>query len=315
VKILIWQTAYLGDVILTTPLIKAVKERLKPEKVTFAGRPFILELFRGWDLHLLPFNKGTLESLRAVVRIRGYDVALVPHRSLRSALIIFFSGIPLRIGFDRSELKWAFNRVIPHRWDLHEVDRNLSLLSPLGVPHPERELFLPISEEERRETLKKFGLTEGEYLVINPFANFPLKEWHLEGWKRLINLLRTKVVVVGLAKDVERSRELERSKEVVNLTGRTSLRELMGVISGARLLLSCDSSPVHMANALGVPAITIYTSTSPSYGFYPLIGGYVTNPAPCSPCSPNPKKCRSGTYECLGSITAEAVFEKVKELL
>jgi len=316
VKVLIWQTAYLGDVILTTPLIRTVREELSASKITFVGRPFIEELFSGWDIELIPFNKGFLESFKIVRKIKDHDVAVVPHRSLRTALIIMTSRIPVRVGFDRSEFPSAFTHRVEHRWNMHEVDRNLELLKPLGVSKFIRDTYLPLSDEEKDKTLTGFGLKDEEYIVINPFSNFPLKEPDPGLWLDLIDLLYPlRVVITGVARDRERSKEFEKKKGVLNLTGKTSLRELMAVISGAKLLISCDSSPVHIAGALGTPAVTLYTSTSPDYGFYPLRGSYIVNPAPCSPCSPNPKRCPRGTLECRYSLRSQAVFQSIKKFL
>jgi len=314
VKLLVWQTAFLGDVILTTPVVRTLKRSFSGSEIAFVGRPFILELFKGWDIELIPFSKGVRESFSIVNRIKRYDIAIVPHRSLRTALIMLFSGIPERIGFDRSEFRWAYTRVMKHRWELHEVERNLELLKPLGVKEFVKETYLPLSTEEKERTLERFGLRDKEYLVVNPFSNFPLKGWSLKNWAELIGKLDN-VVVIGLRSDREKVKELKKSVKFIDLVGRTSLRELMAVISGSKIVISNDSSPVHIANALGVPALTIYTATSSEYGFYPLLGRYINNPAPCSPCSPNPKRCRTGTYECLNLPAPHLVLEVLEDLL
>ncbi len=312
-RVLLWQTAFLGDVILATPLVRTLLSH--GHSVTFAGKPFIRDLFKGWDIELLPFSKGLWESFRVVGKLKSYDAAVVPHRSLRTALIMLASGIPMRIGFDRSELKQAYTHVVKHRWDMHEVERNLELLRPLGVTEFIYETYLPLEEEEKRKTLEKFGLTGDDYIVINPFSNFALKEWSLDNWKSLMNKLGHRFVVTGLPEDREKADRLAEGTEFINLVGKTSLRELMAVISGAKLVISNDSSPVHIANALGVPAFTIYTATSSHYGFSPILGSYVNNPAGCSPCSPNPKRCPRRTKECLRLPSPEFVLEVLKELL
>ncbi len=315
-KFLIWQTAYLGDVILATPIIRTLEENFPEAEICFVGRPFIRDLFKSWEVEIVTFSKGLLESFSILKRIRDYDVAIVPHRSLRTALIMLFSGIPERIGFDRSEFRYAFTHVVKHRWDLHEVDRNLELLKPLNPKKFIRETYLPLKREEKRRVLDRFGLKEGGYVLLNPFSNFPLKEWRLENWVELIRGIGDhKVVVTGTKGDEEKAKELERRVPFKNLVGKTSLRDLISIVGGARVVVSNDSSPVHIANALGVPALTIYTATSPRYGFYPLIGSYVENPVSCSPCSPNPKRCRNGTYECLRFPEPKLVLKVLKEFL
>jgi len=308
-RILLWQTAYLGDVVLTTPLIKSLKKNFPKAHIAFVGRSFIKELLKGFDIELIPFDKRIKESFEMLEKIKDYHVAISPHISARTALILFFSGIPIRIGFDRSELSWLYTHRIKHRWDMHEVDRNLELLKPLGIKDFERLPTLMVDEEEKRRVVEKFNLPR-EFVVISPFSNFPLKEWSLENWLELIKRINLPVVVVGKERG-----EIFKDSPVINLVGKTNLRELMSVISISKAVISCDSSPVHMANAFGVPAISIYTATSPDYGFYPLKGYYLKPYLWCSPCSPNPKRCKTGTQACLGKVRVEEVLEKLELVL
>ena len=312
-KILIWQTAYLGDVVLTTPLIRTIKNNLPTAHIAFVGRSFIQELLKGYEIELITFNKSLWESFQILRRIEDFQVAISPHVSARSALILFMSKIPKRIGFDRSELSWLYTHTVKHSWEKHEVDRNLELLRPLGIKKYERMPYLYLYQEEKEKVKRDFALPE-EFIVLSPFSNFPLKEWHLGGWIELSKRISMPAVIVGTKKDVEKSKVFNETK-AINLVGKTSLRELMAVISLSKLVVSCDSSPVHIANALGVPALSLYTSTSPQYGFYPLKGFYLVPNLPCSPCSPNPKRCKTGTQACLTFIRVEDVLEKLTDLL
>ncbi|SNZ15763.1 glycosyltransferase family 9 protein [Hydrogenobacter hydrogenophilus] len=315
-KILIWQTAYLGDVILTTPIIRTLKNNFPDAELGFVGRSFVGELLKGYPIRFIPFNKGFFESFSIIDKIKDHHMVLSPHISARSALLLFLSGIPVRIGFDRSELSWLYTHTVAHTWGKHEVERNLDLLRPLGIRQDSmiKETKLFVDEEETKIVREKFRLPE-EYVVLAPFSNFPLKEWYAEGWIELAQALDLPKVLVGTEKDLRKAMHIEKKAKLINLTGKTSLRELLAVVSGAKLVISSDSSPVHIANALGIPAICVYTSTSPSYGFYPTIGSYLTPQIPCSPCSPNPKKCKTGSYECLKAVSPEDVIKKANFFL
>ncbi len=310
-KILIWQSAYLGDVVLTTPLIRTLKRHFPSSQVAFAGRSFIRELLKGLDVELITFDKGFWESFEVIEKLREYHIAISPHISARSALILFFAGVPTRIGFDRSELKWLYTHIVKHRWGIHEVDRNLELLKPLGIREFERMPYLFVSEEEKKRVRDKFRLPES-FAVLSPFSNFRLKEWNIDRWLELSKRLSITPVIVGA--DTQRASIFDKV-EGINLIGKTSLRELMAVISLSKVVISCDSAPVHIANALGVPALSVYTATSPDYGFYPLIGDYVKPELYCSPCSPNPKVCRTGTQACLSMVGVGDVLKGLERLL
>ena len=310
-KILIWQSAYLGDVVLTTPLIRTLKRHFPSSQVAFAGRSFIRELLKGLDVELITFDKGFWESFEVIEKLREYHIAISPHISARSALILFMAGVPTRIGFDRSELKWLYTHIVKHRWGIHEVDRNLELLKPLGIREFERMPYLFVSEEEKKRVRDKFRLPES-FAVLSPFSNFRLKEWNIDRWLELSKRLNITPVIVGA--DTQRASIFDKV-EGINLIGKTSLRELMAVISLSKVVISCDSAPVHIANSLGVPALSVYTATSPDYGFYPLIGDYVKPKLYCSPCSPNPKVCRTGTQACLSMVGVGNVLKGLERLL
>ena len=262
-------------------------------------------------MELITFDKGFWESFEVIEKLREYHIAISPHISARSALILFMAGVPTRIGFDRSELKWLYTHIVKHRWGIHEVDRNLELLKPLGIREFERMPYLFVSEEEKKRVRDKFRLPES-FAVLSPFSNFRLKEWNIDRWLELSKRLNITPVIVGA--DTQRASIFDKV-EGINLIGKTSLRELMAVISLSKVVISCDSAPVHIANALGVPALSVYTATSPDYGFYPLIGDYVKPKLYCSPCSPNPKVCRTGTQACLSMVGVGNVLKGLERLL
>ena len=139
-KILIIQTAFLGDVILTTPLIPAIKKIMPSGKIDFLtipGSVNILENNPGINEIIIFDKKGRDRGLRGLINTgkrlaqTGYDLCVTPHRSLRSAYLSYASKAQTRIGFDSSAFRPAFTTIIKYRPDLHEIQRNLSLLQPL----------------------------------------------------------------------------------------------------------------------------------------------------------------------------------------
>ncbi len=159
-NILVIQTAFIGDVILTLPLVQVLKEFFAFSKIDVVVVPRSAELLsnhpaiaetivydkRGMDAGLKGFWR-----LLQVIRKRKYDLALLPHRSMRSGLLVFLTGVPLRIGFSKSMARLFYSKSVKYQKDLHEIERNLSLLDGIGIEHHQKVLpNLYPSEQERK---------------------------------------------------------------------------------------------------------------------------------------------------------------------
>ena len=140
-KILVIQTAFLGDVILTTPLVKALREIYPQSFISVLLIPQTAEVFKN-NPHInqliLYDKKGKQRGVKSFFKLvkflkrQNFDLAIIPHRSLRSALLAYLSKIPQRIGFHTSGGSFLYTDEVTYKTDIHEIDRNLSLLSPLG---------------------------------------------------------------------------------------------------------------------------------------------------------------------------------------
>ncbi|MCS7083714.1 MAG: glycosyltransferase family 9 protein [Aquificaceae bacterium] len=303
-KALVVQSAYLGDVVLATSLLNSLWQSKKFEKVAILARPFATELLRGLPYEVIPFNKTLRETFRLISTLKRFDAIISPHRSMRTSLMLFFSGVKKRAGFARAELPFLYPIRVEHLWQEHEIERNLRLAKSLFPWLKLAPTTLFVSQEEKSIVRKKFNLPE-KYVVFAPQSQFELKEW--KRWQELAKLIELPSVVVG-----KREEPIEGA---INLQGQTTIREFLAIISMSSAVISCDSSAVHVANALKVPALCIYTSTGPEYGFYPLYGRYLKPSLSCSPCSPNPKRCKTKTYECLRAIEPKLVARELSLLM
>ncbi|MEN3034625.1 MAG: glycosyltransferase family 9 protein [Aquificaceae bacterium] len=299
-KVLVVQSAYLGDVVLSTALLNSLWQSKRFEEVAILARPFATELLKGLPCRVIPFNKTLKETFRLIKVIKDFDAIISPHRSMRTSLMLFFSGVKKRAGFARAELSFLYPNRVEHLWQEHEIDRNLKLARSLFPWLKKAPMTLFVSKEEKALAREKFKLPEN-YVVLAPQSQFKLKEW--KRWQELIRLIDLPCVIIG-----KRDEPIEGG---INLQGKTSIREFMAIISMSKAVISCDSSAIHVANALNVPALCIYTSTGPQYGFYPVYGKYLTPEISCSPCSPNPKRCITKTYQCLKAIEPERVAREL----
>ena len=333
-RILVVQTAFLGDVVLTTPLFRALRRRFPEARldalVTPAAAPLVEE-----NPHLdavLTYDKrgrDLLPGLARRLRGEGYDLLLAPHRSHRTALLGWMSRIPLRIGFRDGGFGLLYHRRVPRPLDRHEVDRNLELLRGIGQePQPEdRVLHVGYTDREAREVegvLGGAGVAPDEPVAaLAPGSVWATKRWTVEGFAAVGRGLRHRgyrVVLLGGPGDREVARQVARGigPGVVDAAGRTSLKALAAWMDRVALLVTNDSSPLHVAAARGTPVVAVFGATTLDLGFGPFHGRsrVVQADLPCRPCGLHGgRTCPEGHFRCMRDIPPEAVLEACDELL
>ncbi|HDK35543.1 MAG TPA: glycosyltransferase family 9 protein, partial [Bacteroidetes bacterium] len=281
-RVLIIQTAFLGDVILSLPVVDELRANLTDFQLDYLAIPAVanvLENFPGID-RIISYDKRKSEkSLKAFLKkvqflkAQKYDLVLLPHRSWRSAILAKWAKIPVRIGFNKSWASFLYTHVIPYGEDVHEVNRNLSLLQPLGIVLNKKSgLHLQINSEDdtRVDAIwQAFHLNSGQPCVaIAPGSVWVTKRWFPDRFARLIRELTAKgiqVVLIGGPADLEVGRELQEAvpDRVVNLIGKLSPRESAEAIRRCDVLVANDSAPVHLASAVGTKVVDIYGPTIP----------------------------------------------------
>ncbi|MCI0706139.1 MAG: lipopolysaccharide heptosyltransferase II [Ignavibacteriae bacterium] len=334
-RILIVQTAFLGDVVLTLPLAQVLKEYFTSSKIDMLVVPRSADLIRTHSVlnEALVFDKyGADRGVRGFMRLvrrlkeRQYGLAVVPHRSMRSALLTFLAGIPLRIGFDKSTGRILFNKTVRYRKDLHEVERNILLLKAIGIEHSARVLpRLYPSESDRMKVnaiLDDLELPNTRNLIaVAPGTVWNTKRWLKERYAGLAGLLANEqfdVVLVGGKEDeglCEDIRNMNTSSRIYNAAGKLSTLQSAELIRRCQLLVCNDSAPMHFAAAVGTPVVSIFGATVPEFGFAPYGKNDIiveTRGLKCRPCSKHGgDECPIKTFECMKNITEEIVFQKV----
>ena len=333
--ILVVQTAFIGDVILTLPLVQALKGPSASIDVMVIPRSAELLANHPAIREVIVFDKrgrdsgpaGVLKMARDLRR-RKYDAAFVPHRSLRSAALVRLSGIRRRIGFDTSAGSFLFTDTVHYQPALHEVDRCLSLLGVMGIPQRERPLpsLFPSSKDrsEVDEFFRESGLTGESSLVgIAPGTVWNTKRWPEDRFAGLVAECRAaglSVVLIGGREDAPLCERICRSESgLSSAAGRLTLLQSAELIRRCRVLVSNDSAPMHLAVAMRTPVVALFGATVPEYGFAPYGHRDVvleTTGLSCRPCSVHGgDRCPIGTFECMMNISSATVFEKVLQIL
>jgi len=326
------QTAFIGDVILITPLIKAVRSLYPNALIDALVVPACASLLaNNPHLHAVisyPKRKNALWTmLQMIKRLRNnlYDLAISPHSSGRTHLLLYFSKIPIRIGFDRSLFPWLLTAKIPHPVGIHKIEKNLKLLSLISKQEFSRqsELFPAPQDFATADELLK-PLKPKSVIAMAPGSIWATKCWPLEHYKQLAKQLMEAdfgIVLIGGAGDKDKCSAVEQyllannpAASVVNLAGKTTLLESAAVISKAKLMICNDSGALHIANAMQTRVYAFFGPTVQSIGYYPYREGdrVFETALDCRPCgSHGHHKCPLTHHNCMRLITSESVLQAV----
>ncbi|MBI3610831.1 MAG: lipopolysaccharide heptosyltransferase II [Nitrospirae bacterium] len=335
-RILVIQTAFLGDVVLTTPLFQVLRDRFPTAYLAALVIPGTREVLSGLPILNDVFvydKKGRdrgLKGLRSVARslkAKRFDVCLLPHRSLRSALVAFMAGIPQRIGFVQSPGSFFYTRRVWRDGSRHEVRRNLELLKPLAPDLPLEatastvRLWVASTDEDRdwaNHCLAEHGLgTNDRMIAIAPGSVWATKRWIPEGFAAVIDGLMSrynrKILLVGSRDDVPAVDKVTTHcrQKPVNLAGKTTLRQLAAVLKRCELLITNDNGAMHVGVAQDIPIVAVFGSTTLGLGYGPLTerAVVVERDLRCRPCGKHGHAaCPLDHFNCMKQITAEEVI-------
>ncbi|MFH1724159.1 MAG: glycosyltransferase family 9 protein [Elusimicrobiota bacterium] len=338
-RVLIVQTSFLGDALLTLPLARRVAEIIGGCRISVLTRPETVSVFQRspWIDEVIEDDKrGASASAAGLLRLardlrgRGFDLALVAHRSFRSALLAWLAGIPHRIGFTSSAGSFLFHQKVFFPWGMPDLERNLALLLPLKPDlRADREdsLYLASAKNSRAiaARLAESGIGPGDRLVgIHPGSVWPTKRWLPERYALLVNRLvreaGVRVVIVGGPGDRELAGRIARAADVAALdwTGKTTLPELLELAGRLSLLVTNDSGPMHITAAHGVATLAIFGPTTRELGFFPYGEGHRVLEADlaCRPCGLHGSRaCPEGHFLCMGLISVDEAYRNAVELL
>ncbi|MBU0759896.1 MAG: lipopolysaccharide heptosyltransferase II [Candidatus Omnitrophica bacterium] len=338
-RILIVRTDRIGDVVLSTPVITAVRAAFPEAYIAVmvspqtreivSGNPYLNEVI-AYDK--ISKHKEFLKTFLFANWLRGkrFDLALILHSTIRINIICCLAGIPRRIGYARGKMDFLLTHrleYVKRLGEKHEIEYSLDVLRSLGVKAEPSPLVMPLKESVVKEAdslLFESGLKKDErFVVISPGASCVSRIWPSANFARLADILKEcfglSTVLVSGPEEVkigEKVRESMSSKPVF-LCGRTSLGVLAAVLKRASLLISNDSGPVHIACVVKTPVISIFSrkqkGLSPTrWGPYGERNAIIHKDVGCVKCLAH--NCSKG-FLCLYSITVEEVLEKARELL
>jgi lipopolysaccharide heptosyltransferase II len=336
-NLLIRSTNWIGDAVMTTPAVRAIRKHFPNTHITLLAKPWVAPVFKNSEHidQLLIYDdegrhKGISGKFRLVRDLKKYhfDAAILLQNAFEAAFITFLAGIPLRIGYNRDARQMLLTHAIPCSNNIkneHQTKYYLNILKGIEIEAGNQVLYLRLSQNDRslsEQILHENGISMDDTIVgINPGATYgPAKQWPYDRFARLADRVQTfsesRVIIFGGPDDKELGERISKKmlRPPVDLSGKTSLGEAMALIEKCTLFITNDSGLMHVAAALNVPLVAIFGSTNPvTTGPLGINSRVVQITMECSPCLKS--ECPKGHFNCMAQIGVDMVFEVVKEML
>jgi heptosyltransferase-2 len=349
-KILIRGVNWIGDAVMTMPAIRALRKAFPESKISLLVKPSVSPIFEAdpnIDEIILLYEdrfKGVIGKLRLamILKKKGFSKAILLQNAFDAALTTFLAGIPERIGYNRDGRGFFLTKPIPFNNDdrkIHHIDYYLNLLKSAGITADFSKPWIYLSLEERLKAREKLSLLKRPILGINPGATYgSAKRWFPERFAEVANWFVKEtggsVIIFSGKGEVDTAKEIEitmlkswkdknfsvsqplnfSTSQLLNLAGKTSLRELISLIFECDVFVTNDSGPMHIAYTVGTPLVAIFGSTDPKLtGPLGNSNKVIKADFACSPCFE--RTCKNSDMRCMYAVTSEDVYFAVKEIL
>ncbi|NQT90818.1 MAG: lipopolysaccharide heptosyltransferase II [Candidatus Omnitrophica bacterium] len=333
-RILIIEVNWVGDVLFTTPAIRAIRQH-NPDSFIAAlvvgrcaemleGNPHINEI--------IPFeedgaHRGIIGKISLILALRskGFDTVISFHRSMSRMLMCALAGIPRRIGYYTKKRSWLLSDPVDMpKAQPHRVEYFLNIVRPAGIDteNKDYEFFVPDeSIASADEILEANGIAgDEEFFIINPGGNWPPKRWLKENFARLCEGLKSrygkKILITGARKDEQLGWDIvgESNNSAISICAKTNLKELAAIMRKAALVIANDSGPMHIAVSQKTPVVTLFGPTLPAitgpYGTseYIVLHEWDECDIPCYDMN-----CED--YRCMKAISVDDVLAAAERLI
>jgi heptosyltransferase-2 len=316
-KFLIIQTAFIGDVILATPVVEKLKSHYPDAQIDF--------LLRNGNERLLENNPHInriyaldkkrnkfLHVQRAIgwIRANRYDHLINLQRFFTTGLISFLSGAKEKSGFDKNPFSFSYDYKVPHDIGTgkHEIERNIEVVAPITDGEFVKPRLYPSAEHYNKVSQYQMH----EYLCIAPASVWFTKQFPRDKWVKLLDKLDRRYIVylIGGPEDFDFCHHIIQetsNKDIYNLCGKLNFLETAALMKSAVMNYVNDSAPLHIASAMNAPVTAIFCSTVPRFGFYPVSEHSrvveIDTDLYCRPCGLHGfKACPEGHFKCAREI-------------
>ena len=337
-KILIRSTNWIGDAIMTTPAVRTIRQNFPGTEITLLALPWVADVFRASPRvdRILSYERTGRHAglqgkftLAAELRREHFDAAILLQNAFEAAFITLLAGIPIRAGYTtdgRGLLLTHGVRRAAEIKKLHQVHYYQEMVRGLGCVPGADDLELVVPREGdawATEFLREAAANGREIIGLNPGASYgPAKRWPAEKFAALARELNRSpdslLLLFGTSADQQAAAEIKGAcpdkDRVMDLTGRTTLAQAMGLISRCHAFVTNDSGLMHVAAALATPTVAIFGSTNPvTTGPFSVKSSVVRSDLACSPCLET--HCPKRHFLCMENISVDDVLHGVRHHL
>lgn len=332
-KFLIIRFSSIGDIVFTTPVIRCLRKQFPDAEIHFLTKPENKQIVENNPyINKVILLKDSLLSTVAELRREHYTSIIDLHKNLRTFLI---KSLLLKTSYTYNKLNWEkwmmikFHRnILPA--NLHITERNLLAVKPMKVKNDHEGMDYFIAQKDE-VNLSEYGIPKGDFIAWVIGAKHFTKILPIEQVKQTITQLQKrlpnkKIVLLGGKSDIDFGNEVASAfeKDVLNACGKFNLSQSTSILNQSELVLSGDTGLLHIAVALGKPVVSIWGSTLPEFGVFPLYGKSKQQPFSilevkdlyCRPCSKHGlNHCPEGHFRCMKDISALQITKAVTDIL
>ncbi len=341
-NILIFNPSFIGDSVLTTPLIRAVKKIFKNAKISFCVRPESADLFRDIDIidNVIVYDKrGKDKGLKGVFNFSkkiskyNFDLVINLHKSIRSSTLFLLSKKGYIVGFSQSPLSFTFNKTIKRDMAIHEVERNLMILcllcndfslSKAKILGENLTTFIDNSIKENAKNYFQSVSCGKKIIGLSVGSVWATKRWLPKYFAETAKILQGKGYHIALFGANCDKKDIDEFLNYFNgsyydFTYKTSIKELSSFLSVVDVFITNDSGPMHIAISAGVPCVAIFGATVKELGFFPydekskVVEDLSVDCRPCGKHGGN--ICPKKHFSCMKNIKPLQVVSAVEDLL
>jgi heptosyltransferase-2 len=322
-KILVIRFSSIGDIVLTFPILRCIKEQIPNCEIHVATKkPFSDLIGASGSVNQCHLLNESLFELMNRLKAEKFDAVIDLHNNLRSRVLCAYLGVKKTYHFRKLNfLKWMFVQFKINRLpELHVVDRYFEAVSKIGVSNDGKNNQFILEKE--LDIKNEFNLESGNYISVAIGAKLETKQIPLEKLKAIVSKIELPVVLVGGKDDILKANQLIRllpEKQIVNVCGKYSILESASILKKSKLLLTGDTGLMHIASCFGIPIFIIWGNTTPSFGmsaYNPerksFIHNFEVKNLSCRPCSKiGFEQCPKGHFNCMIQQDSNTISAKI----